>query len=70
MLCPPPGLLGADLEVLAQEIQLGLGPNPTILERHQIFYMMVNVHYQISAGEVLWPPDHFWYFLLDLPYGI
>jgi hypothetical protein len=27
---PPPGLLGADLEVLAQQIRCDLGPNPTV----------------------------------------
>jgi hypothetical protein len=36
-----------------------------------MFYMLANAHHQITAGEVvLPPPHHFWYFLLDLPYGI
>jgi hypothetical protein len=30
---PSPGLLGADLEVLALQIRRGLGPNPAVLER-------------------------------------
>ena len=42
---PPLGLLGADIEVLAQQIRLSLGPIPTM-------------------------PNHFWYYLLDLSYGI
>jgi hypothetical protein len=30
---PPPGLLGANLEVLARMIRHGLGPNPTMSDR-------------------------------------
>ena len=63
-------LVGADLEVLARQIWLGLGPNPTVLEQHQIFYMLANVHYQIITGEVVSPPDRLWYYLHDLVYGI
>jgi hypothetical protein len=33
-LYPPLGLLGANLKVLARQIQLGLGPNLTLLERY------------------------------------
>ena len=36
----------------------------------QMFYMLVNVHHQIAIGEVLPPPDRFWYYLPDLPFGI
>ena len=39
------GLMGADLEVLAQQIQCGLGPHPTVLDYHQMFYMPANVHH-------------------------
>jgi hypothetical protein len=35
-----------------------------------MFYMLVNVHLQNIAVEELSPPHHFWYILLDLPYGI
>ena len=35
-----------------------------------MFYMLANVHHQIATGEVLPPPKHFWYYLLDLPFGI
>lgn len=68
-LYPKLGLLRADLEVLAWHIRLDLDPNHTVLERRQMFYMLASVHYQIATGEVLSPPDCFWYFLLDLPYG-
>jgi len=47
--------VGADLEVLARQIWL---------------YMLANVHYQIVTGEVVSPPDRFWYYLRDLLYGI
>jgi hypothetical protein len=47
------GLLGADLEVLARQIRLGLAPNSTMSERHQMFYMLANVHYQITTDEML-----------------
>ena len=46
---PPPGLLGADLEVLAYQIRRGLGPNPTVSNHHQMFYTLVNVHHQIAT---------------------
>ena len=35
-----------------------------------MFYMLANVHHQIATGEVLPTPDRFWYYLLDLPFGI
>jgi hypothetical protein len=35
-----------------------------------MFYMMANVHHQITTGEVLPSPDCFWYYLLDLSYRI
>jgi hypothetical protein len=35
-----------------------------------MFYMLANVHYQIITAEVLPLPDRFWYYLLDIPYGI
>jgi hypothetical protein len=35
-----------------------------------MFYMLANVHNQITTGEVLPPPDRFWYYLPDLPFGI
>jgi hypothetical protein len=28
-------------------------------DRRQMFYMLANVHHQITTGEVLPPPDHF-----------
>ena len=49
----------ANLEVLAHQIQHGLGPNPTMLDHHQMFYMLANVHHQIATSEVLPPLDHF-----------
>jgi hypothetical protein len=60
-LTPPPllGLFGQDLEVLARQIWHGLGPNPIMSDRRQMFYMLANVHHQITTGEVLPPPDHF-----------
>ena len=67
---PSLGLLGADLEVLARQIWCSLGPNPTMLDHCQMFYMLANVHHQIATGEVLPPLDHFWYYLSDLPFGI
>ena len=39
-------------------------------DRRQMFYMLANVHHQIATGEVLPPPDRFWYYLLVLPFGI
>ena len=33
-------------------------------------YMLANVHHQITTGEVLPPPDHFRYYLPDLPFRI
>ena len=50
---PPPGLLGANLKVLAHQIQHSLGPNPTMLDRRQMFYMLANIP----------PPDCIWYYL-------
>ena len=47
-----------------------MGPNPTVSDCRQMVYMLANVHHQIATGEVLPPPDHFWYYLLDLPFGI
>jgi hypothetical protein len=35
-----------------------------------MFYMLANVCQQITTGEVLLPPDCFWYYLPDLPFGI
>jgi hypothetical protein len=35
-----------------------------------MFYMLANVHHQIATGEVLPPPDRFWHYLPDLPFGI
>ena len=35
-----------------------------------MFYMLANVHHQIATGEVLPPPDRFWYYLSGLPFGI
>lgn len=35
-----------------------------------MFYMLANVHIQITAREVLSPPHRFWYFLSDLLYVI
>jgi hypothetical protein len=71
-LTPPSllGLLGADLEVLAWHIQHGLDSNPIVLDRCQVFYMLANVHHWIATGEVLPPPERFWYYLPYLPFGI
>ena len=35
-----------------------------------MFYMLTNVHHQITIGEVLLPPNRFWYYLPDLPFRI
>ena len=35
-----------------------------------MFYMLANVHHQIATGEVLLPPNRFWYYLPDLPFRI
>jgi hypothetical protein len=35
-----------------------------------MFYMLANVYHQIATSEVLPPPDHFWYYLLDLLFEI
>jgi hypothetical protein len=67
---PPLSPLGADLEVLAWQIKDGLGLTPNVLECRQMFYMLANIHYQIATSEVLTPPEHFWHYLLDLPFGI
>ena len=56
---PPPGLLGADLEFLALQIRCGLGPNPTVLDHNQMFYMLANIYHHIAIGEVLPLPDRF-----------
>jgi hypothetical protein len=56
----PPGLLVADLDVLAHQIHGNLGPNPTVSERRQMFYMLANIP----------PLDRFMYYLPDLPFGI
>jgi hypothetical protein len=32
-----------------------------------MFYMLVNIHHHIAAGDMLLPPDRFWHYLLDLP---
>jgi hypothetical protein len=65
----PPGLLGADLEVLAYQIWCG-SPNPIVSDRRQMFYMLANVLHQITNGEVLPPPNRFWYYFPDLPFRI
>jgi hypothetical protein len=62
--------LGADLEVLVHQIWRGLGLNPTVSERCQMFYMLANVHHQITTNEVLLLPYHFWYYLPNLPFEI
>ena len=41
-----------------------------MLDHHQMFYMLTNVHHQITTDEVLSSPNHFWYYLPDLPFGI
>jgi hypothetical protein len=35
-----------------------------------MFYMLANVHHQITTSEVLPLPDRFWYYLPDLSFGI
>jgi hypothetical protein len=64
------GLLGADLKVLAHQIQCGLGPNPIVSDHHQMFYMLANIHHQITTGEVLLPPDCVWYYISELEHLI
>jgi hypothetical protein len=39
-------------------------------ERRQMFYMLANIHHQITTNEMLPSPDRFWYYLLVLPFGI
>ena len=39
-------------------------------DHRQMFYMLANIHHQITIGEVLPPPNRFWYYLPDLPFGI
>jgi hypothetical protein len=56
---PPLGLLGGDLEVLAQQILCGLGLHPIVSNRRHMFYMLANVHHQIAIGEVLPSPNCF-----------
>jgi hypothetical protein len=67
---PPPGPSRANLEVQAQQIRHGLGSNPTVSDRRHMFYMLANIHHWTTTGEVLPPPDRFWYCLLNLPFGI
>ena len=55
---------------MARQIWRGLGPNPTVSDQRQIFYMLANVHQQITTGEVLPPPERFLYYLPDLPFEI
>ena len=47
-----------------------MGSNTTMSEHRQMFYMLANIHYQITTGELLPPLNRSWYYLLDLPYGI
>ena len=56
---PPLGLLGADLKVLSRQIQHCLGPNPTVSDHRQMFYMLANIHHQITTDDVLSPPKRF-----------
>jgi hypothetical protein len=35
-----------------------------------MIYMLANVHHPITTGEVLPPPECFWYYLPNLPFGI
>jgi hypothetical protein len=35
-----------------------------------MFYMLANIYHQITTSEVLPPLDHFWYYLLNIPFGI
>ena len=35
-----------------------------------MFYILANFYHQITSGEVLSPPDRFWYYLLYLPFRI
>ena len=35
-----------------------------------MFYMLANVHHQVTTREVLLLPNHFWYYLQDLPFRI
>jgi hypothetical protein len=35
-----------------------------------MLYMLANVHHQIATSEVFPPPDRFWYYLPNLPFGI
>ena len=58
-----------DLEVLAQQIQRCLGPDPTESDHRRMFYMLANVHPQVTIGEALLSPNHFWNNLSDLPSG-
>ena len=67
---PLPGLLRADLEVRAHQIRHGLVLKPIVSDHHQMFYMLANVHHQITTGDVLSPPNRFWYYLPNLPFEI
>jgi hypothetical protein len=35
-----------------------------------MFYMLANVHHQITTSKVLLSLGHFWYYLVDLPFRI
>jgi hypothetical protein len=41
-----------------------------MLDCRKMFYMLAKVHHQIATSEVLSRSDRFWYYLLDLPFGI
>jgi len=56
---PPPGPLRANLEVLAQQIWRSLGLDLTVSDCHRMFYILANVHHQVTTGEALSPPNHF-----------
>jgi hypothetical protein len=36
-----------------------LGPNPTVSDHRQMFYMLANVYHHIATGVVLPMPDYF-----------
>jgi hypothetical protein len=33
-----------------------------------MFYMLANIHHQITTGKVLPPPERFWYYLPGLAF--
>jgi hypothetical protein len=41
------------LDVLSQQIRLGLGPNTTMVERHWMFYTLANIHHEIITRDGL-----------------